>query len=519
VHNNYYFLRQLSLSLEKITQNGVVSECFSQAKEELIIRFEIAGGSFYIKASVLPSFSAISFPPDFQRTRKNSVDLFPMLIGQRVEGIRQFTNERSFAILFSNGFSLLFKMHGNRANVILFQGENSNVLFKNSIMADETLTLDTLDRQIDWSFENFKQHQDNLPGVYFTFGKVLWQYLTLQNFQTQTLEKKWEMIQQLLADLENPLFYITEWNQKTVLSLVAIGSIRKQVSDPVVASNEFYYTFTRLTALQQEKNAVLSILRARLESNRNFHMKNTGKLQELQHHNNYKMWADLLMANLLAVKPHVDSVTVANFYNNNIPLEIRLRKELSPQKNAAIYYRKSKNQQIEIDRLEQALTAKEGEIRALEVRVLEVEASADLKAIKKIHIEIAGDSTPKKQSAPLPYHEFIMGGFKIWVGRNAQSNDILTLKLSYKDDLWLHAKDVAGSHVLIKYQAGKNFPKDVIERAAQLAAYNSKRKNESLCPVIVTPKKFVRKRKGDPAGVVVVEREEVIMVEPKLVDH
>lgn len=102
------------------------------------------------------------------------------------------------------------------------------------------------------------------------------------------------------------------------------------------------------------------------------------------------------------------------------------------------------------------------------------------------------------------------------MGRNAEANDELTLKRAYKEDLWLHAKDVAGSHVLIKYQAGKPFPKDVIERAAQLAAYNSKRKTDSLCPVVVTQKKYVRKRKGDPAGAVVVEREQVILVEPKL---
>ena len=69
--------------------------------------------------------------------------------------------------------------------------------------------------------------------------------------------------------------------------------------------------------------------------------------------------------------------------------------------------------------------------------------------------------------------------------------------------------------MLIKYQAGKPFPKDVIERAAGLAAWYSKRKNESLCPVAFTAKKYVRKRKGDLAGLVVVEREEVIMVEPR----
>ena len=115
----------------------------------------------------------------------------------------------------------------------------------------------------------------------------------------------------------------------------------------------------------------------------------------------------------------------------------------------------------------------------------------------------------EKQVASLPYREVEFNGYKIWIGKNAQHNDTLTLKYGYKEDLWLHAKDVAGSHVLIKHQAGKNFPKDVIERAAQLAAYYSKRKNESLCPVSVHLEN-VRKRKGDPPGMVVVEREEVV---------
>jgi len=124
------------------------------------------------------------------------------------------------------------------------------------------------------------------------------------------------------------------------------------------------------------------------------------------------------------------------------------------------------------------------------------------------------DKKKQGQVENLPFHEFEFKGYKILVGRNAEANDKLTLKYSYKDDLWLHAKDVAGSHVLIKYQSGKNFPKDVIEYAAGLAAYNSKRKNESLCPVAFTQKKYVRKRKGDPAGMVVIEREEVILVAP-----
>jgi predicted ribosome quality control (RQC) complex YloA/Tae2 family protein len=121
-----------------------------------------------------------------------------------------------------------------------------------------------------------------------------------------------------------------------------------------------------------------------------------------------------------------------------------------------------------------------------------------------------------KKAEPLPFHTTEHMGYQIWIGKNAVNNDLLTLKYAHKDDMWLHAKDVSGSHVVVKNQSGKTFPKEVIERAAELAAYNSKRKTESLCPVAYTLKKYVRKRKGDPAGAVIVEREEVIMVTPRL---
>ncbi|HEY9488598.1 MAG TPA: NFACT RNA binding domain-containing protein, partial [Chryseosolibacter sp.] len=140
-------------------------------------------------------------------------------------------------------------------------------------------------------------------------------------------------------------------------------------------------------------------------------------------------------------------------------------------------------------------------------------AAADLKSLRNLKLAI-GSEQDKTDAASTPFHEFHLRDFRILVGKNAQNNDLLTFKHSYKEDLWLHAKDVSGSHVLIKFQAGKQFPKDVIEYAASLAAFNSKRKTDTLCPVIVTPKKFVRKRKGDPAGAVVVEREKIVMVEP-----
>jgi predicted ribosome quality control (RQC) complex YloA/Tae2 family protein len=164
--------------------------------------------------------------------------------------------------------------------------------------------------------------------------------------------------------------------------------------------------------------------------------------------------------------------------------------------------------------LQKGLSEKEYEIDVLKKQLQNLQAISDIKALRAF-ISSSGLKEKAQTEEQLPFHEFEFNGFRILVGKNAKSNDILTSRYAFKDDLWLHAKDVAGSHVLIKHQAGKKIGKDVIERGAQLAAYYSKRKNETLCPVTVTHRKFVRKRKGDPPGMVVVEKEDTILVEPK----
>ena len=94
-------------------------------------------------------------------------------------------------------------------------------------------------------------------------------------------------------------------------------------------------------------------------------------------------------------------------------------------------------------------------------------------------------------------------------------NDLLTFKYAKKTDFWLHARDVPGSHVIIRNPQNKPIPKPVIERAASLAAYYSKRQHEKLVPVQMTHRKYIRKTKDLSVGQVIVEREEVVIVEPR----
>ncbi len=516
LHNNYYFLRQLTKKLGSTLNRTVISQCFSQNKDELVIQLETNTFPFFIKAALSPQFSCLSFPANFHRAKKNSVDLFQELIGQRVEGFRQFENERSFVMNCSNKISLLFKMHGNRSNLVLFESGEMVAVFKSSLVEDLKLDLQTLDRTIDWSFEHFASVQKSAQEIYFTFGKLVWHYLKSKNFDSLPLEEKWRAIQQVRAVLENPdSFYIREFMGRIVFSLLDNGPAIKKLDDAVFAVTEFNNYYLQSDAFVRDKASAISDTRSKLVSSANYLRKTEGKLQQLETETNYKIWADLIMANLHAIPAGSSSTTLANFYHDNHPTEIKLKPELSPQKNAAIFYKKGKNQQIEINHLKKLILDKTNELRKLEEQLERLEKATDKSAIQKITGGKNAEGAKKKQIIVLPYREVEFNGYKIWIGRNAESNDTLTLKFGYKEDLWMHAKDVAGSHVLLKHQAGKKFPKDVIEHAASLAAYYSKRKNESLCPVVVTPKKFVRKRKGDPPGVVVIEREEVLMVTPK----
>lgn len=511
MYNNYYFLRQLSHALKDKLIGFVAVSCFSQNKEELIIELNNERESFFIKAHLLSAFSCLSFPPQFSRARKNSVELFAEIILKKVTGVTQFENERSFAIDFEKGYSLLFKMHANRSNVLLTKNDETIRIFRNQFKSDLDTKPSTLHRTIDWSKTYFLANVDELKQAYFTFGKDIWSYLNHKGFENLSRDAQWELLNDTLQHLANPTYYIVNRDGKTRFTLLPQDEIVDSFENPIEAINEFFYRFTSTSTLDKEKADIRKHLTSSIESCRSYIVKNEQKLKEITQDTLYKTWADILMANLYQIEKGANNVTLPDF--NNQPITIKLKPELSPQKNAEIFYRKAKNQEIEIKKLTESITKKKTDLATFTTQLQQLER---VQTVKELKAAFNTKATNVEKENILPFHQVEHNGFQIWIGKNAVNNDLLTLKYAHKDDLWLHAKDVSGSHVVIKHQSGKPFPKDVIERAAELAAYNSKRKTDSLCPVVYTPKKFVRKRKGDPAGSVIVEREEVIMVTPAL---
>ena len=499
MHNNYYFLRQVSARLREQLNGFTLVSCFSQNKDEIVFEFNDAKKSFFIKADLQGDFSCLTFPGNFHRARKNSADLFSEAIMKKVIGVRQFENERSFMIHLEDDLGVLFKMHGNKSNVLLTQAREVISVFKNNLAGDMEA-----DRDIDWSKEAFVKNIDQLEKLYFTFGKPVWEYLGA---------KDWERVRKTKALLEDPEYYIIRTEKKVILSLLPLESVIEKYDDPLVAINAFYFRHISENAFVREKNSIVSRLRNDIAQTQSWVQKTTAKLHELRNDEHYKAWGDLLMANLHAIEAGKESIDLDDFYHPGTKVTVRLDLKLSPQKNAERYYRKGKNQQIEITKLAEGLEARSKELARLQSELAVVEAATDIKLLRTV----VPDLKPRQNTTTvsLPYRQFEFKGFRLWVGKDAKTNDELTLKYSFKEDLWLHVRDDSGSHVLLKHQAGKVFPKDVIEYAASIAAFFSKRKKEPLCAVIVTPKKFVRKRKGDPAGAVIVDREDVILVEPR----
>jgi predicted ribosome quality control (RQC) complex YloA/Tae2 family protein len=524
MHTNHYFLRQWVPALGERLAGLVLAECFSQERDELVLGFARpeklwrARRAVYLRALLRPDFVALSVPEEFRRAGRNSVDLFPELHERPVESVRLFENERAFALVFTGGYHLVFKLFGNRSNVILFEGEVPVDLFNSRLLADESLRLGTLDRPLDQTYAAFEQAGGDWRKLFPTFGREVAAWLDARGYPTQPLPERWALVQQALKYLEQPTFYLLRDEQGLpVLTLVPPppdnGTPAERFTDPIAAANAFFYATTRLTTLDRERGDWLRLLDKRIRKTGAFLDASYAKLAALEEGVTHEELGHILMANLHAIPERAERVELYDFYRD-APITIKLKPDLSPQKNAEVYYRKAKNERIEVEHLQEAIMSRERDLDTLRAQRRAVEAAEHVKALRRYVKEQGLLRAEAAGGTELPFKRYTLGGFEVLVGRNAKNNDLLTQRYARKDDLWLHARDVPGSHVVIRHQAGKRFPAPVIEKAAQLAAYYSKRRTDSLCPVIVTPKKFVRKTRDLAEGQVIVEKEEVVLVVP-----
>ena len=501
--HNYFFLKRLAGSLDKKLKGGTILSCFSQQKDELIIGIGLPDNNdFYIKSTLDNEINLLSFTSQFQRAKKNSIDLFEEMIQQVILSVAVVPFDRSFYFDLSNGQKLLFKLHGNRSNIILL-GDKENSIFKTRLKNDYAVTIPSISKDIDTDLKD----DHSLESAEKVAGKEVRNYLEEEfDYGSLPVNDKRNVLKELIREIDrNPICILNE--NKPGISLLN-KECRRSYNDPLDASNELFREFVSGFLLSREKEKMINMLTSRIRQSQNYIKKSRSKLDEIKNRRKYDEIANIIMANLHQIPANARKVELYDFYTES-QIKIKLNPRLTPQKNAEQYYRKAKNESLESKKILENIRQKEKLIKDLQEEIKTINQIENLREIKKRFNK--NTNTTEKT---LPYKAFHFQGYEIRVGKNAAANDTLTLRFSSKNDLWLHAKDVAGSHTIIKRDHKSNVPKPVIEYAAGLAAFFSKRKTDTLCPVIVTERKFVRKGKGLPPGQVNVEKEEVIMVPP-----
>lgn len=247
-------------------------------------------------------------------------------------------------------------------------------------------------------------------------------------------------------------------------------------------------------------------------------------IESAKNRDKYKMYGDLITANLYRIKFGMKSIEVENYYaEDGGMIEIPLKEDISPSQNAQRYYKKySKAKTTEQYAAEQITLAEEEKfyLESVEKSLDEVETPSELDEIRQ---ELADggyinekNTTPKKNKKKSEPMRFVSAdGYEILVGRNNRQNDELTLKMAYSTDIWLHTKNIPGSHTIVRTRGTGEAPDSTLMQAAKLAAFYSKAKNSSQVPVDYTAVKNVKKPNGAKPGMVIYDHYNTVYVLPE----
>jgi len=239
----------------------------------------------------------------------------------------------------------------------------------------------------------------------------------------------------------------------------------------------------------------------------------------------YRLRGELLMASLHRIPERASRVTVPNLFDESSPpVEIPLSPTKSAVENAQAFFRLYQKAKRGASVIRQLIADNEQTlawIRAYRERLAEANGFVALSQLRDELVRegwLADPTRPKRrrEKNPTPYRTYTTrSGWQILVGRSDRENDYLVTRVARKEDLWLHAKEIAGSHVLIRNPERKTqIPMPVLLEAAKLAAYFSKGRNSKRVPVDYTFAKYVVRPKGTVAGFVTYTHEKTLFVEP-----
>lgn len=521
--NTYYELIYLKDEIKEIITGGNYLFSISPHKNVIEIFIENKGQKFRLIFSTHPT-ETVLFLDDYRPPKKSNVfDFFGELKQERITGVSLAHLDRLVTIQFESGYELVFKV---------FSGKPNCYLVKDGIVHDAYKRPDVVKGQEKPKPEQPTFHEEVSPdrstkNKILELNPLLPRHLIPDLIECNRLEEYSDDQLHTFVDqatdqmLHDPVFRVLEKGEVCLWSEKFISLATHKRFDSINNCVGYAYKNTvHARRLSRKKESVLGQLKQARKKYKHQLKQLKQADKSLDRADTYEKYGHILMAHVHENwDNYQDEVELENFYKEGETVTIPIKPRLSIQKNAERYYQKSKDARQSYYNAVSRIDSVQEEIETLDEMIREIEAFEHLPELRKwikqhndeISTYVQGDTNETEVS---PFRKYQLGKYEIWVGRNANSNDQLTSH-AHKEDIWLHAREVPGSHTVIRMGNDKDYPpKPVIDIAASIAAHFSKLKGSDSVPVIYTKRKYVRKPKGADPGTVIVERENVTMVPP-----
>lgn len=320
--------------------------------------------------------------------------------------------------------------------------------------------------------------------------------------------------------------------------LSLFGDLQRQTFDTLSELlDRVYEAAEREERLDSVRGNLKRVVSGELERNQRKMALQLKDLEEAGAAESLRLAGELITANIYRIPRGSDRVWLPNYYDPaGTEIEVTLDPRLAPAENAQVYFRRYNRAKSTLTAASEHLARTRSEIAYLEQVDSSLEQAESLAELEEIREELASGGYIRKEperktgapareretSGPLRFTS--SDGIEILVGKNNRQNDLLTLKMARDDDLWLHTKDIAGSHVIVRLPAGPgggDIPDSTLLEAAGLAAYHSRGRQSSQVPVDYTLRRYVRKPPGAKPGMVIYDHHKTVYVtpEPALVER
>lgn len=525
---NYYYLNRTITELNKTLQNADVDEIYSQEKNSILLSIPTEKKPFrHLFISTNPSLPYLLIKNEHHKARKNILQFDILTTPQKIQKVEIARNDRLIRISLEK-MDLVFSIMGGKTNIYfikngvvfseLKQGKGDNDILAR--IENNEFTSSAVYHPIDENlFAEFELSK--IKKQYSFIPKELIAELKLRYVEGNSYT---ELFHQLLRELYEGKIKVFESITEEKIRFVPESFNIFSSDDALLFNNcnsailKFLQTHFKYEKTNRLKKEITKHLSKEMEKVANRLNNLKGRVDKGNRSDEYYNLANLLLANRHSLHKGMRSIAVTD-YTTNKEVAIKLNPKKNPQQLIDAYFEKAHDEKINF-RISQELFEKAhinyNKLKEIELDFTNAVSVDEYTEVKK-RLKISDKKDEKRKvNYDAKLREYLVDNkYRVLVGRDSKSNDMLSIKIAKQNDYWFHARGLPGSHVVLRVENTKEvIPKSILKNVAQLAAFYSKAKTAGTAPVSYTLAKFVRKKKGMEPGKVLIEKEKVLLVRP-----